>query len=104
MKKISFKFEISWLKDHDFKPLVAQIWNKHSHASSALERIQKKLKLVKQYFKGWGFNRQGEQRKKKKEMQEELLALEQLEEETPLIQDQMLRKSWLISELFKISE
>jgi len=104
MKKISFKFEISWLKDHDFKPLVARIWNKHSHASSALERIQKKLKLVKQYFKGWGFNRQGEQRKKKKEMQEELLALEQLEEETPLIQDQMLRKSWLISELLKISE
>jgi len=42
--------------------------------------------------------------KRKKKMQEELLALEQLEEETPLIQDQMLRKSWLISELLKISE
>ena len=37
-------------------------------------------------------------------MQEELLALEQLEEETPFIQNQMLRKSWLISELLKISE
>ena len=37
-------------------------------------------------------------------MQEELLVLEQFEEEAPLLQDQMLRKSWLISELFKISE
>ena len=37
-------------------------------------------------------------------MQEKLLVLEQFEEEAPLLQDQMLRKSWLISELFKISE
>ena len=37
-------------------------------------------------------------------MQEELLVLEQFEEEAPLLQDQMLRKYWLISELFKISE
>ena len=103
-RKISFKFENSWLKDQEFKPLVAEIWNKPCYATSALERIQKKLKCFKQYFKGWGFNRQCEQKKKKRDMQEELLVLEQFEEEAPLLQDQMLRKSWLISELFKISE
>ena len=103
-RKISFKFENSWLKDQEFKSLVAKIWNKPCYATSALERIQKKLKRFKQYFKGWGFNRQCEQKKKKRYMQEELLVLEQFEEEAPLLQDQMLRKSWLISELFKISE
>ena len=37
-------------------------------------------------------------------MQDELLVLEQIEEENPLPADQMLRKTWLISELFRISE
>ena len=69
-----------------------------------LKEFKKKLKRFKQYFEGWGFNRQCEQKKKKRDMQEELLVLEQFEEKAPLLQDQMLRKSWLISELFKISE
>ena len=37
-------------------------------------------------------------------MQEELLVLEQFEEENNLSTDQMLRKSWLISESLKLSE
>ena len=104
VSKLSFRFELSWIKDQEFKPLVDKIWNKPCHASSALERIQSKLKRFKQFFKGWGFNRQGQQRKKKKEMQEELLVLEQFEEENNLSTDQMLRKSWLISESLKLSE
>ena len=69
-----------------------------------LKEFKKKLKRFKQYFEGWGFNRQCEQKKKKRDMQEELLVLEQFEKEAPLLQDQMQRKSWLISELFKINE
>ena len=64
-KKVSFRFELSWLKGPNFTTLVEEIWNVPCHAPSALGRIQAKLKCVKQYFKGWGFNKLGEQKKKK---------------------------------------
>lgn len=51
-KKIEFRFELSWLSNPDFKPLVEKIWNKHCRATSALDRIQQKLNLIKLYFKG----------------------------------------------------
>lgn len=63
---IQFRFDMSWIKNPDFYPLVEKIWNKPCKARSAMDRIQQKLKSVKQYFKGWGFNLQGEMRKKKK--------------------------------------
>ena len=60
VKNISFRFELAWLKDINFKPLVHEIWTKPCHADTAFDRIQAKMKRVKQYFKGWGFNKQGE--------------------------------------------
>jgi hypothetical protein len=54
-KKIEFRFELSWLSN-DFFSAVNKIWNKPCRAVSALDKIQQKLKLLKQYFKGWGFN------------------------------------------------
>jgi hypothetical protein len=57
LKKLSFKFEISWLKQHDFLHKVKVIWDKECQAESAFDRIQDKLKRFKQYFKGLGFNR-----------------------------------------------
>jgi len=57
-----------------------------------LDRIQIKLKRFKQFFKGWGFNRQGEQRKKKLALQEELLSLELLEETQDLDLTQLQKK------------
>ena len=60
VKNISFRFELAWLKDINFKPLVHEIWTKPCHADTAFDRIQAKLKRVKQYFKGWGFNKQGD--------------------------------------------
>jgi hypothetical protein len=42
------------------------------------------MKRFKQYFKGWGFNQQGEQRKLKQAIQAELWELEQEEECGPL--------------------
>jgi hypothetical protein len=80
LKNLTFKFELSWLKDPQFRPLVQEIWNKPCHAETAFDRIQMKLKKVKQFFKGWGFNKQGEQRKMKEALQDELLSLELLEE------------------------
>jgi hypothetical protein len=44
-----------------------------------LGKIQTRIKNFQQYFKGWGFNKQGEQRKLKVSLQE--LILEQTKEE-----------------------
>ena len=102
LNKLSFRFELAWLKDQDFIPLVKEIWNKPCFAHSALDRIQSKLKRFKQFFKGWGFNRQGEQKVRKRKMEEELLKLEQLEEQENLSADQLSDKIQLISELLKM--
>jgi hypothetical protein len=55
-----------------FFEAVKKIWLKPCRAQSALDRIQQKLKLFKQYFKGWGFNLQGELKKKRQSITEEL--------------------------------
>jgi hypothetical protein len=53
---------------------------------------------LKQYFKGWGFNLQGELRKQRKKISEELFELEVIEETDDLTQELMIRKVWLINE------
>ena len=58
-RKLSFKFELAWLKGPNFLPLVKSIWDKPCHTTTALDRMQSKLKRFKQFFKGWGFDRQG---------------------------------------------
>lgn len=61
---IQFRFELSWLYNPDFVPPVEKIRSRPCRAKTVLDKIQQKLKLFKQYFKEWGFNLQGELRKK----------------------------------------
>lgn len=61
--------------------LVEKLWKRPYRAKAALDRTQRKLKLFKQYFKGWGFNLQGELRKKRKLNQIELAELEDIDED-----------------------
>jgi hypothetical protein len=77
---IPFRFDLNWLKNHDFLTLVKKIWMKPCKAKSTIDKIQQKLKLFKQFFKGWGFNLQGEWRKKGESSQAELDELEVTEE------------------------
>lgn len=53
---------------------------------------------MKQYFKGWGFNLQGELRKKRKVIQAELTQLEECEEKMNLNSHQLSRKVELLTE------
>jgi hypothetical protein len=46
----------------------------------ALDRVQFKLKKVKKFLKGWGYNKSGLASKMKKEITEEILHLELMEE------------------------
>jgi len=101
-KSIQFRFELSWLSNPDFITAAEKIWLKPCRATSALHKIQQKLKLQKQYFKGWGFNLQGDLRKQRKNVSEEIRELEAIEELDGLTNQHMLRKSWLIQENLKL--
>jgi len=76
LRNLSFKLETSWIKHPDFLDKVREIWQKSCFAMSTPDRIQAKLKRFKQIFKGWGFNIEGERRKRKMLLQKELLSLE----------------------------
>lgn len=75
---------------------------KPCYANSTLDKIQQKLKLLKQYFRDWGFNFQGELRKKRKLVSEERADLESIEEIDGLTSDQTMRKMWLTKESLQL--
>jgi hypothetical protein len=101
---LQYKFDLSWLQNPDFFTLVEKIWTKPCKTKSAIDKIQQKIKLIKQFFKGWDFNKQGEMRKKRKEFQEELAVLESMEEDIGLSAEQIDRKTWLLVENLKSLE
>jgi hypothetical protein len=84
--------------------MVEKIWTKPCKAKSTINKIQQKIKLLKQFFKGWGFNKQGGTRKRRKELQEELAVLESMEEDIGLSAEQIERKTWLLVENLKSLE
>lgn len=104
MRYFQFRFELSWLNDPNFFVQVERILTKHCKAKSTLDKIQQKLMLLKQYYEGCGFNLQGELRKQRKELQEELINLETLEESANLFNERWWRKSWLLSESLRLLE
>ena len=93
---------MNWLKKLDFFALAEKLWKIPCRARSTLDKIQQKLKLFKEYFKGWGFNLQGELRNKRKEIQNELAELENHEEICALSVEQFDKKTWLLCENFKL--
>lgn len=99
-----FKFDLNWFNNPDFFMLVEKIWSKPCKAKSTLDKIKQKLKLFKQFFKGWGFNLQGELRKKRKDHRMELSSIEAMEESFNLSSEQILRKHWVICENLKLLE
>lgn len=52
----SFRFETSWIGGEDFLEKVEKIWNEPIVAKDSLDVMQKKLKKVSKYLKGWGRN------------------------------------------------
>ena len=52
LRHLQFKFELHWLSNPDFIQAVKKIWDKPCRAKTSLDKIQQKLKMLKQYFKG----------------------------------------------------
>jgi Zn-dependent oligopeptidase len=102
LKHIQFRFELSWLENPDFFTAVKKLWSKPCRAKLALDKIQQKLKILKQYFKRCGFNLQGELRKKRELISEELVVLESTEESDGLDSEQTLRKVELTKESLQL--
>jgi hypothetical protein len=71
-------------------------------SNNSLDRLQRKLKNVKNALKGWGSNLRGADLKKKKDISTELKELEEIEENGILSPDQRKRKIMLQQELLKI--
>jgi hypothetical protein len=87
----------------DFHQAVKKIWDQPCRAKTSLDKIQQKLKMLRQYFKGWGFNLQGELRKKRAIISTELNELEDVEENEGLDSIQiLLRKIELLKENFDL--
>jgi hypothetical protein len=52
---IEFRFELSWLKDHEFKSKSQELWDEPTRDVVPLDRVMFKLKKVRKFLKGWGF-------------------------------------------------
>lgn len=103
-KKLEFRFELSWLNQPDFLENVDRIWKEPTRDTNSLDKVQFKLKKIKKFFKGWGFNLAGSVKKKKNEIHNELAQLERLEEDDMLTEQQRERKCAITVEFLKILE
>ena len=65
LKGISFRFELSWLNDSNFLPLVQGIWSKPCHANTALDRIQANLRGSNNSLKDGVLTGKGSKEKRK---------------------------------------
>jgi hypothetical protein len=73
------------------------------NGKNSLDRLQKKLKNVRNDLKGWGAHIRGED-KKKKRLVEELQELESIEELILLTAEQLKRKAVIQKELLEVYE
>lgn len=83
-KPREFWFDLSWIKDDKFIPAVSRIWSRLVQSVDPIDILNIKLKRIKTYFKGWGSDKFGRDKKRKEELRNELAHLEELEEEGPL--------------------
>jgi hypothetical protein len=97
-----FRFDVAWFDDENFLPNVERIWEKNVYCHDPIDILNIKLKRFKKYFKGWGANLHGRNKRRKISLQEDLYHLEFLEENSDLSHDQLKRKSEIQSLLFKM--
>jgi hypothetical protein len=102
--KREFRFELFWIKHPDFLKKVSKIWNAPTRDVNNLDKVLFKLKKVKKLLKCWGYNLSGSRKKRKKEIQDSLAVLEELEERGSLSAAQCENKIRWKAELLQILE
>jgi hypothetical protein len=68
-----FCFDLSWFKNVEFLHSAALVLNRSVHSNDPIDILNIKLKHFKKYFKGWGSNLYGHNKKLKRELKEELV-------------------------------
>jgi hypothetical protein len=102
LKNREFRFEKRWINEENFLDRIKISWSQHVVANNSMDRLQKKLKNVKNSLKGWGANLRGVDIKKKRDISMELEELENIEENRNLSPYQRKRKILIQQELLKI--
>jgi hypothetical protein len=97
-----FIFEKRWLKEESFLLRVDKVWAKPVNGRDSLAKFQGKLKNVRNNLKGWGANLRGFDIEKRKELNQELQNLEDIEENSPPSKEQLLRKSAIQKDLMTL--
>jgi hypothetical protein len=103
-KRRDFRFEMTWLKHPEFLSKINEIWCEPTMDEIALDRVLFKLKRVKRFLKGWGFNLARARKKRKQELSESMADLEIMEEVGSLNHDQLRKKVHIKVELLGILE
>ena len=98
-KPREFRFEMSWMANEEFLPLVKQIWQNPVKSSDPIDVLNIKLKQFKKFFKGWGSDKFGHTKKRKKVIKDELASIEAMEEQGPLDHDTLVKRASLSGEL-----
>ena len=101
-KPREFRFNLSWINDDKFLPTVRRIWARNVASSDPIDVLNIKLKRFKIYFKGWGSDKYGHDKKRKEDLRMELAMLEELEEEDMLPPDLYSRKMDINAELYEL--
>ena len=87
------------MKNPDFLPLVEKIWSRKVNNSNSVDVLNIKMKRFKKFFKAWGSNNFGHNKKRKKELRDELTFLEEAEEQAVLSPELFARKVEVLAEL-----
>jgi hypothetical protein len=76
-KSREFRFELACLDHEEFLPKVKEILMAPTRDTRSLDKVMFKLKKVKKFLKGWGYNLAGNRKKRKKEIENLILELEE---------------------------
>ena len=102
IKEKKFRFDINWLKNPDFLPLVRKIWEKPVRGNDSIDTFNIKIKRIKKFFKGWGSNLFGHNKKRKQELKNELQQMETLEELVGLSPEEQHMRFQIQVELYNL--
>ena len=98
-KPREFRFEMSWMTKEEFLPLVSKIWQRPVKSSNPIDVLNIKLKRFKKFFKGWGADKFGHDRKEKEKIKNELADIETMEEQGNLDPETLDRRAELCGKL-----
>ena len=81
---------------------MEKIWSQYVNATDPIDVLNIKLKRFKKFFKGWGSNKFGHEKIRKRNIKEELANIEKEEEEGMIHPEMFCRKTELLVELNEI--